>query len=213
MRKVAGYGSFYIGLAQRENDVPEEDVTITIFTASRNGKLFDELIKEGIIVCEDENGETVNGIYYVRKITDLPYVIVVTDELEGDGYAAFRALTDHADEKDVASILSASRNETDAGIKDRYTRILSLIGIKNPGLFEDLIRRNADMEDYLMGLLKPRIEREKSVAVDNNTRNNLFLYVQNGTMSLDNAAKNAGISVADFSSSMEKAGFKVPQLV
>lgn len=212
IRKVEGYGSFYIGLAQHEGDVPEDDVTITIFTAFKNEKLFKELENQGIIVRQDDNGDIADGIYHVRKITDLPYVIVVTDELQGDGYAAFRALTDHADEKDVERLLAASNDESDADIKDRYSRILSLIGIKNPGLFEDMIRRNTAMEDYLMGLLKPRIDKEKTDAIDLTTRNNLFIYVQDGAMTVEYAANKANLTPSDFLNSMEKAGYKIPQM-
>ncbi|MBO5550417.1 MAG: hypothetical protein J5966_00525 [Lachnospiraceae bacterium] len=41
-----------------------------------------------------------------------------------------------------------------------------------------------------------------SSAVNNTTRTNLYLYVQNGTMTVDNAAKNAGISTEEFRSGM-----------
>ena len=38
--------------------------------------------------------------------------------------------------------------------------------------------------------------------IENTTRTNLYLYVQNGTMTVDNAAKNAGISTEEFRTGM-----------
>ena len=63
-------------------------------------------------------------------------------------------------------------------------------------------------------------EQEKQEAVNNavnnavieNTRNNLFKYVNAGGMSLDFAAQQANMSVEDFSKAMEEHGYRVPQL-
>ena len=41
-------------------------------------------------------------------------------------------------------------------------------------------------------------------AVNDATRNNLFSYVQNGTMTLTNAATNAGLTVDQFQTQMNE---------
>ena len=48
-------------------------------------------------------------------------------------------------------------------------------------------------------------------AVNNNTRTNLFTYVQDGAMSIDYAARQANLSTAEFEEYMRNAGFNVPQ--
>ena len=45
------------------------------------------------------------------------------------------------------------------------------------------------------------------------TRTNLYLYVQDGAMNIDYAAKQANLSTADFSTAMTNAGYKLPQTV
>ena len=200
IRKVNGYANFHIGIAQHEGDVPDNEVSVTIFTYKRNDKLFAELEAEGILTDKDDEGNTSKGIYYVKKITDLPYAIVVIDELEGDAYAAFRALSDHASEKDIESVMDEGKTGADPEKKDRYARLLNLIGIKNPTGFEEVLRRHSEMEDYLMDLLQPKINER----VDNATRTNLFIYVQNGTMTLTNAATNAGLTVDQFQTQMNE---------
>ncbi|MBQ9438214.1 MAG: hypothetical protein IJU50_07755, partial [Lachnospiraceae bacterium] len=43
--------------------------------------------------------------------------------------------------------------------------------------------------------------------------NNLYVYVRNGTMTMDNAALNAGITTDQFRSEMASHGYNVPQAV
>ena len=136
--------------------MPEGDVSVTIFTYSKNKRLFAELEAEGILTDKDENGLSAKGIYYVKKITDLPYAIIVVDELEGDAYAAFRALSDHAREDDVEFVIQAGKSEKNPDKKDRYGRLLNLIGFKNPKLFEELLRIHSEMnaENHFMKYYK-----------------------------------------------------------
>ena len=58
------------------------------------------------------------------------------------------------------------------------------------------------MSKTLMEIMEPEINERVSTAVSNDRRANLYLYVQNGTMTVDNAAKNAGISTDEFRSGM-----------
>ena len=67
------------------------------------------------------------------------------------------------------------------------------------------------MASILMDVLKPEIDERVNTAVDNTTRTNLYLYVQDGDMMLDRAAQRAGMTIADFSNAMAGAGYTVPQ--
>ena len=77
---------------------------------------------------------------------------------------------------------------------------------------EEAKRRDPKMAKTLMDILKPEIDSKINTAVKTSTRDNLYLYVQDGDMSLDRAAKRAGMSLADFASDMEKAGYNVPKM-
>ena len=52
-----------------------------------------------------------------------------------------------------------------------------------------------------------------NAAVDNTTRTNLYVYVQDGDMRLENAARRAGITADQFRSEMASHGYNVPQAV
>lgn len=89
-----------IGTAEHEGDMPEDQVTISIFRAVKNPELWNEMEQSGELV---RTGTA--GIYHVVGITKLPFQIVITSELEGNEYAACRALTDKANGMDVEHVI------------------------------------------------------------------------------------------------------------
>ena len=102
-----------------------------------------------------EAGERVKtaspGIYRVTGITKLPFQIVITGELEGGAYAAYRALTDKAQEADVERVIENLESEPNDQIREYYGMFLSLVAEKNPDVFAELRREN-DMK--YAGLMK-----------------------------------------------------------
>jgi len=131
-------------------------VTISIFRAKKNRELFRRLEKAGQLVKGNAQ-----GIYYVKGLTDLPFQIVITGELAGAEYAAYRALTEGADKTDVEQIIEDVEKETDSVIRRHYQILLSQISRKNIETMES-IRGENEMEDALMELLRDRIDREIS---------------------------------------------------
>lgn len=129
-------------------------MTISIFRAKKNRELFRRLEKAGQLVKGNAQ-----GIYYVKGLTDLPFQIVITGELAGAEYAAYRALTEGADKTDVEQIIEDVEKETDSVIRRHYQILLSQISRKNIETMES-IRGENEMEDALMELLRDRIDRE-----------------------------------------------------
>ena len=154
IRKVCGYANLYIGVAEHEGDRPSDQVTITIFRAVKNPELFAKMAQEGKLVRDD-----VPGIYHVNGIVDLPFQIIITGELEGDEYAAYRALTDRAAEVDVERIIREIGKEKDDSLKEYYGVLIKLIIEKNPQFIE-VVRRDSAMEDVLMEIVKDRVDEK-----------------------------------------------------
>ena len=158
LRKACGYANFYIAAAEHEGDVPPGEVTISIFRAAKNAQLFREMEARGRL----ERG-TAPGIYRVLGLSDLPWQIVVTGELEGPEYAAYRALTDCAREQDVGQVISRSAGEADYSMRQHYRVLLDLIAKKNPDVVER-IRRDRDMAVTWMDIFKDDIDKKISMA-------------------------------------------------
>ena len=152
LRKGCGYVNLYIGTAEHEGDVPSDQVTLSIFRASKPEKLFREMRERGQLT-ED----SVKGIYHAEGIMDIPFQIVITSELEGPDYAAYRALTDHASGADVKQIIQAGSLETDSTMQAHYRTFLALIARKNPDTIEEL-RRDQTMEREWTDIFKDVID-------------------------------------------------------
>lgn len=154
--KIIGYANLLIGTAEREGDVPANQVTLSIFRAKKNPKLFREMEEAGQLV---KTG--VPGIYRVAGITLLPFQIVITGELKGNEYAACRALTDKAQEADVERVIENGSNEQDDMIREYYRIFLNLLAKKNPEVFDE-IRRDDEMKyPYLMKVVEDEVKQER----------------------------------------------------
>ena len=66
-------------------------------------------------------------INHLSGIVDLSFQIIVTDEPEGDEYAAFRALTKNAKEKDVEYVMDQVKQEADENVREHYGTLIKLI--------------------------------------------------------------------------------------
>ena len=150
----------------------------------------------------------VKGIYLVKGIVDMPFQIVMTSELEGDGYAAYRVLRTQVDEKDVDRLLDEMKQTTDPKRRDHLRGLLGIVEEKHTGMVWRKIEEDEKMRDVLWEYFKPQRDQEINTAVDaavsNTTRTNLYGYVQKGGMTVDFAAQEAGIPVDQFRQQMDE---------
>ena len=156
--KTGGYGNLLIGTAQ-ESEYSADELSLSIFAYRKNKKQFASMIGRGILRASEAK-----GIYHVIGMTPLPYQVVIVEELEGREYAAYRALSKHAEIQDIAVILD-SMKESPLNIRDRYFRILQMIELHNAGAVRDMIREDRKMKTIFLDLFEPEIqEREKKAA-------------------------------------------------
>ena len=195
IRKVAGYANFYIATAKPEEDVKIGEVTASIFASERESGLFEEMEKSGQLEKTD-----VKGIYLVKGIIDMPFQIVMTNEIEGDEYAAYRVLKSQVDEKDVDYLLQEMKKTTDQQTRDHLRGLLGIVEEKHTGMVLRKIEEDEKMRDALWEYFKPQRDEE----VNNATRTNLFTYVQDGAMAIDYAARQANMTTDQFRKQMEE---------
>ena len=164
--KIVGYANMLIGTAEHDGDVPPDQVTISIFRATKNKALFTEMAQNGMLEETDAS-----GIYEVIGLTPLPFQLVITSELEGVEYAAFRALTDNADETDVEQTLNGFEDIGDETLREYGAIVLDLIAKKNPAIFADVIRSDGMKYAGLMEAFKDdvdeRVRTEKVLDIKN----------------------------------------------
>ena len=183
IRKVCGYANLYIGAAEHENERPENQVTLSIFRAVKNPELFDEMENDGTLVRDETP-----GIYHVNGYTNLPFQIVITGELKGEEYAAYRALTDKADAADVMQIIEDVGQEMDDAVREHYRVVLRLVAVRNPQFIEAIKRGDImsyeEMDNILMEIVKDKVD-ERVAAKEQQTL----------VSSIRNLMSNLGFSV------------------
>ena len=157
--KIAGYANLLIGTAEHEGDIPAEQVTLSIFRAVKNPKLFKKLEASGKL----RKTET-PGIYHVTGITELPFQIVITSELEGEENAACRALTDKADEIDIKRVIDEVTNEPNDVVREYYRIFLNLLAEKNPKAFEEIRKDDYMKYPALMKVLEKEVNEKVNTA-------------------------------------------------
>ena len=205
LRKVIGYGSYYISQSPRKDDIRPEEVTLSIFRDVKPVSLFQEL---GNRVVAD----AVKGIYHIEEVTDLPFQIVVTSELEGAEYAGYRLITKKADESDVEQVLKDSQGHKEPFVIDQYRAYFDKLAMINDEMIDEIKRRYEMKYKGMLDAFRPEINKEIDMAVRKTVENNLFEYVNDGVMPIDYAARKANITVDDFKKGMEAHGYKVPQM-
>ena len=106
-------------------------------------------------------------------------------------------------------MLECAEKATDTSEKEHYRIILDLIETKNPETMEK-IRRDNDMARSWLEILKPDLTVRDKERDKERDKNNLFIYVQAGGMTLEFAAKWMNMPAEKFAQEMKEAGFKVP---
>jgi len=174
-------------------------VTLSFFRESKPDALFKEL---GDHIVDGP----AKGIYYIKNwLVDIPIQIIVTRELEGDEYAGFRAISKKPKEEDVVAFIKEHGKESKvASFVRAYADGVSKV---DSDLIEELKGRYPEMSKTLMEIMEPEINER----MRNRDRTNLYLYVQDGDMMLENAARRAGITTDQFRTEMTAHGYHLPQ--
>ena len=156
--KTVGYACLYKGYGERVDAVPINELTVSIFRAKRQEKMFLTLQKYGHKIKEKYS-----GIYYVTERLPFPVQIIVTQELEPREHRSLRILSNHAKKEDVEEFLKEVEKMNTPRERQNVEAVLQVSVKANDELYRE-IRRDANMCDALRELMKDDIEREVSAA-------------------------------------------------
>ena len=99
-----------------------------------------------------------SGVYFLTKeVSNLPFQIVITSELEGDENRYWRALAEKTSVVDFEQILNEVREFKDDLQKERGRFFLELIILKNPKL-GDVIGKDGKMHSVLLDIVKKDVD-------------------------------------------------------
>jgi hypothetical protein len=154
--KACSYAGMYIA-ANAHGGIQKDQITISIFRAVKNPRLFSAMEKSGNLTKTDTPG--IYRVSILSGVFDIPFQIVITGELEGNEYAACRVLAAKAEEADMRQVISLARDETGEEAKNCYKIILTLMLEKHRELFSMITRRANMASDALLDFFKDDIDK------------------------------------------------------
>ena len=163
--KTVGYACLYKGLGETVNQIPAEELTLSIFREGYPRELFSALRAAG-----SEIEEHCHGIYYIRGQVLFDTQVVVTGQLDRENHRSLRVLSRKATEEDIRTFIEETTGLRTPGDKNNVDAVLQVSVSANRELYREIRRRNSAMCEALRDLMKDEIEEEKRIAVEAATR-------------------------------------------
>ena len=156
--KTIGYAALYKGLGKHVNEIPAEEITMTLIREAYPRELFKMLKGYGV-----DADKKYDGIYYLRGNTIFDTQIIVTKELDGDKHASLKILSRKAKESDVRKFLEEAKLAKEPWELQNIDAVLQVSVSANKELYEE-IRRDDSMCQALKELMKEEIAEERAEA-------------------------------------------------
>lgn len=188
--KTIGYACLYKALGKTVNQIPEEQITVSLFRDNTYPQELFRVLKESGRIIE----EKYQGVYYIRDKVQFDTQIVVMSQLNKEKHSAFRVLSKNAKEEDVRRFLQETVTLVDQGDKANADAVLEVSISANADLYErirgDEVMCKA-MEDLMQDVITQREEKAKLEEKKNIAES----LIQRGRMALDEIAAVTGLTL------------------
>ena len=151
--KVLAYAYLYKSLGVTVNQIPFEEMTVTVYRHSYPRSLFEELGKREI-----EIQKCGAGIYRLEKAAVFPVQVIVGKELPPREYAMFRVLTPNASREDLSAFNDMAFRITDTAYKRYVDSIFQVSFSANRPTYDLMAMEDKNMCEALRDFLKEDFE-------------------------------------------------------
>lgn len=128
--KTVGYACIYKSLGETVDQIPINQITVSLFREGYPEELFHSLGSYGFTVEKRSN-----GIYYVRGLF-IPVQVVVMKELNSDKHRSLKILSRNALEEDIRCFVESAQNFTRQGERANVDAVLQVSMSANYKLYE-----------------------------------------------------------------------------
>ena len=213
--KAVAYACLYKVLPNHVNEIPAEEITITLIRDRKPVKLLGELEKSGYGYKKEAA-----GIYYVNGAM-FPVQIIVSSELDVDMHVQLKALTDRLEESLLRQyLLQASTFEgREKNLADIVLQVIVNSNMEKVREWKGseqtmcealrVLMKEEVKEERVAGLREGRLEGQREGQREGQIRAYASL-VQDGIIPVEIGAEKAGMSVDDFTKEMKLAGYVIP---
>ncbi len=150
--KAVGYAYIYKGLGETVDQIPADQLTVSLFRENYPRELFCNLEKYNCSVKRERN-----GIYYIEGLY-IPAQVIVTKELDGQKHRSLKVLSKHAREEDIRGFAEEMQKFTEQGERENVDAVLQVSVAANSDLYDKMTRRFSDMNDAMRWLMRNEIE-------------------------------------------------------
>ena len=165
--KTVGYACLYKGLGETVDQIPANELTISIFRESYPKEMFEAMKNLGL-----EIKERYPGIYYISgKQAMFDTQIVVTKQLDKETHRILRILSKHVREGDVRAFVEKAVQMSEPGDRNNVDAVLQVSVSANKEIFEAIRRCDKVMCEALRELMKEDFEKQEQ-----ETRNQHYRY-------------------------------------
>ena len=213
--KAVAYAFLYKELPNHVDEIPAEEITITLIRDRKPVKLLGELEKSGYGYKKEAA-----GIYYVNGAM-FPMQIIESSELDVDMHVQLKALTNHLEESlmrqyllQVSTFEGREKNLADIVLQvivnSNMEKVREWKGSEQT-MCEALrvLMKEELKEERVAGLREGRLEGQREGQREGQIRAYASL-VQDGIIPVEIGAEKAGMSVDDFTKEMKLAGYVTP---
>ena len=154
--KTISYGCLYKALGEHVNEIPAEELTLTMIREAYPRELFKILEGSDVVITEKYK-----GIYYLTGKVLFDTQIIVTGNMDGKKHPGLKILSKNAEEDDVRTFLQEAEQAKEPGELNDIDAVLQVSVSENAELF-DKIRRDERMCQALKELMKEEIAEERA---------------------------------------------------
>ena len=221
--KAVAYACLYKVLPNHVDEIPAEEITITLIRDRKPVKLLGELEKSGYGYKKEAA-----GIYYVNGAM-FPMQIIESSELDVDMHVQLKALTNHLEESlmrqyllQVSTFEGREKNLADIVLQvivnSNMEKVQKWKGSERI-MCEALRVLMADelneerVEGRIEGQREGRLEGQREGRIEGKREGQIQAYaslIKDGIITVEIGAEKAGMSVDDFTKEMKKAGYIIP---
>lgn len=155
--KTVGYACLYKGLGETVDQVPANELTISIFRESYPREMFEAMKNLGL-----EIKERYPGIYYISgKQALFDTQVVVTKQLNRETHRTLRVLSKHVKEEDVRAFVEEAALISEPGDRNNVDAVLQVSVSANKEIYEAIRRCDKVMCEALRELMKEDFEKQE----------------------------------------------------
>ena len=191
--KVQAYAALYKAAGEHVDEIPVNEITVSLVRASYPEKMMNQLKKLGARIIARHP-----GVYDIEGAGLFPTQVITTKRLTAATHAALRVLTTNVRREDVTAFLTESQSMKDQGDKARVDAILQVSVSANKELYEKIYKGEPEMCQALREIMEEDFRKAEARGATNGVYTTLSDLVKKKLLSVTDAAEQAGVSEADF---------------